>query len=515
MPAPVLGPFARGSGFYLSIWKIVACWLVFVGWVYTTDWVNQDLQNRRADYSRWNNITFFTFLAAFLLVWLIPGSWAFYFTFLLELIAWAAPLGVFIYLRNKEAEYSEKVLTKAHLRRWFAGKAVLLGMKVQAEAAGVDEQGPPLKFKAMGAKSEREDNINLLTVRQNPGYIPARQTIFDALEHGADSLLLDFGAASVAVRHQIDGVWHNQQPIDRVQLGDPILTVWKTLAALNAAERRAKQSGAFGVEVKKPKDVKETKYVCKITTQGTQGGERVALQLEGKKLNFKSLEEIGMREKMVQQVEETLNQKKGFILFSALPAGGLSTLFDVALNASDRFMRNFAAVEEAHGIEREILNVPITTYDAAAGETPASVLPKLIRTYPDVLVVRDLVELETVRILVDQVTNEDRMAISTTRAKEAVEALLRVLLLKIPPADFAAVVTAVINVRLVRKLCETCKEAYPPPAEVLKQMGLPPGRIEHFYRPPTKPIDPKHPEVVCSDCQGIGYRGAPEFSNCW
>jgi type II secretory ATPase GspE/PulE/Tfp pilus assembly ATPase PilB-like protein len=65
----------------------------------------------------------------------------------------------------------------------------------------------------------------------------------------------------------------------------------------------------------------------------------------------------------------------------------------------------------------------------------------------------------------------------------------------------------VVNVRLVRKLCETCKEAYPPPAEVLKQMGLPAGRIESFYRPPTKPIDPKHPEKVCEVCQGIGYRG--------
>ena len=64
-----------------------------------------------------------------------------------------------------------------------------------------------------------------------------------------------------------------------------------------------------------------------------------------------------------------------------------------------------------------------------------------------------------------------------------------------------------MNVRLVRKLCEKCKEAYPPPSEVLKQMGLPPGRIESFYRTPTKPIDPKHPDEVCDQCQGIGYLG--------
>jgi type II secretory ATPase GspE/PulE/Tfp pilus assembly ATPase PilB-like protein len=97
--------------------------------------------------------------------------------------------------------------------------------------------------------------------------------------------------------------------------------------------------------------------------------------------------------------------------------------------------------------------------------------------------------------------------VTSTRAKEAVEALLRIMMLKIPPADFAAVVTGVLNVRLVRKLCEKCKEGYPPPAEVLKQLGLPAGRIEALYRPPTQPIDPKHPEVVCDVCNGLGYYG--------
>jgi type II secretory ATPase GspE/PulE/Tfp pilus assembly ATPase PilB-like protein len=56
-------------------------------------------------------------------------------------------------------------------------------------------------------------------------------------------------------------------------------------------------------------------------------------------------------------------------------------------------------------------------------------------------------------------------------------------------------------------LCEKCKEAYPPPPEVLKQLGLPPGTIEALYRTPTVPIDPKHPDVVCDLCNGIGYYG--------
>jgi type II secretory ATPase GspE/PulE/Tfp pilus assembly ATPase PilB-like protein len=60
---------------------------------------------------------------------------------------------------------------------------------------------------------------------------------------------------------------------------------------------------------------------------------------------------------------------------------------------------------------------------------------------------------------------------------------------------------------LIRKLCENCKEAYAPPPEVLKQLGLPAGRIEALYRPPTQPIDPKNPEKVCETCMGVGYFG--------
>ena len=130
-------------------------------------------------------------------------------------------------------------------------------------------------------------------------------------------------------------------------------------------------------------------------------------------------------------------------------------------------------------------------------------LPKLIRTYPEVLVVRDMIDEQTVKMLCDQV-HEKRMVITTMRAKEGVEALLRVLLFKVPPAEFAAVVSGALNVRLVRKLCDTCKEGYKPPSDVLRQLGLSAGRIEAFYRPPTAPAEP---DKICKDCKGIGYRG--------
>jgi len=128
------------------------------------------------------------------------------------------------------------------------------------------------------------------------------------------------------------------------------------------------------------------------------------------------------------------------------------------------------------------------------------VLPKLIRNYPDAICIRELVNGDTIEFLCDQV-DLDRLVITSIRAKEASEALLRVLMLKVPPDKFAPRVIAVLNQRLLRKLCETCREAYAPTPQVLQQLRIPAGRVEAFYRPPQQR------EEVCPDCGGIGYRG--------
>ncbi len=140
-------------------------------------------------------------------------------------------------------------------------------------------------------------------------------------------------------------------------------------------------------------------------------------------------------------------------------------------------------------------------FDPAAGQTPASVLPKLAREHPDVYIVPDMVDAESATMFCDQVENENRMVVTSVRAKEASDSLLQVLRLKVPTAKFATSVTAAVNQRLIRKLCPKCKEGYAPTAQLLEQLGIPAGRVEALYR------TPQQPEEVCTECQGIGYLG--------
>ena len=83
-----------------------------------------------------------------------------------------------------------------------------------------------------------------------------------------------------------------------------------------------------------------------MASQGTKTGERVLIQFEIQAAHLKTLADLGMREKMQEQLTELLQRPKGFVLFSALPAGGLRTTIDVVLHGMDRFLREFVAVEE-------------------------------------------------------------------------------------------------------------------------------------------------------------------------
>jgi type II secretory ATPase GspE/PulE/Tfp pilus assembly ATPase PilB-like protein len=490
-------PFHRGPGGYLSLPKLLFCFLLFLLWVRTVDWVNQDVQRNRLSYALWNTTVFFSFVAAFVLMWLVPWFWLGAF---LMVVAYAGPLAGYVVMRNRAVSAENRVFTPEHLRYVLSQKAALLGMKISAEKQESRKLGPPVNFTPKGGKTDRDNAANLLLSRQSPGFPVARQLIADALDRRAEGILLDYTAQGVTARLQIDGVWHNHEPYERAE-ADPMLAVFKTISALNVNERRGKQEGSFAAEFDK------AKRNCKITSQGTQTGERVLLQLADGAVRKWTYEELGMRPKVEEQLRALLDQHKGFVLYSSPPGGGLSTTTDTAIRSLDRFLRDVVVVEDAARREHEIENAAVTAYNSAVGETPMTVLPKLARAYPNIYVLRELPDAETIGFLCEQ-TNEDRLVIGGIRAKECAEALLRVLVMKVPAATFAPAVTGVVNVRLVRKLCEKCKEAYAPTPELLKQLGLPAGRVTELFRPPTPPPpDEKKPPPPCDACQAVGYIG--------
>jgi type II secretory ATPase GspE/PulE/Tfp pilus assembly ATPase PilB-like protein len=475
--------------------KLLTIWLLFLIWVRSADWVNRDTQIFDLGYGKWNMIIFFPFALLLLLMFYVIGH--FWIAIAVLSVCYLATFVPYVVVRNKVVELHQKVFTPDWVRYEFAQLGKKVGLKIEAERKADYEKGAPVDLMAIGAKEERDNQANLITARQSPGYLLVKEMIADMADKRSDRAILDYGQQSVVARHHVDGVWHNSEARDR-ESGDVMLAVMKTLANLNATERRKKQEGKFGAKYK------DHSYICPIVSQGVPTGERVMVQLlGGVQHSFKRYDDLGMRSKLAEQWAAFMARDKGLLVIAAVPEGGMTTLTDVSLMETDRLLRDFVSIEEEHHREREIENLEVTTYDAAKGQTAASILPQLIRKYPNVYVIRDFSDTEAAKLLLNEVKDDDRLVITNVHAKDAPEALLRILQLKVPQREFAAVVTAVLCTRLIRKLCDACKVGYPPTPDLLKKLGIPQGKVELLYRVPK----PEEVDKPCRQCGGLGFIG--------
>jgi type II secretory ATPase GspE/PulE/Tfp pilus assembly ATPase PilB-like protein len=490
VPVPQITAERPARTFLVIATPFLAAAILF-SWIAFADWVNRDSQIFSLGYKKWNPVVFFPFAVIGLLALFIPmPNWAQLLVMGLTLAISSIP---YIVVHNKSVQPHQTVLTGPWWRHFFAVVMSKLGVKLRDERQADYEKGAAVDLIAMGAADVNADNANLLVARQSPGYLLLKDLVADMVKRRAERVHLEYGAQAVALRQEIDGVWHNGEARDR-ESGDVLLAVMKTLANLDVKDRRKKQTGQFAAKFE------DKKYLLPITTQGVPSGERVILTRLNEKAKPHTYEALGMREGIKQQWEEFMARDRGFVIFSTLPGGGLTTLTNASIEETDRLMRDFFAIEEVNHREREIQNVSVHTYDASKGETPATIIPNLVRLYPNAYIIRDLVDAESATMLMKEV-EDDKLIITSIQAREAAEALLRILQMKVPPKHLAATATAVLYERLIRKLCPDCKVGYTPPPDALKKLGIPPGKVQQLFRPPK----PEEREKPCQTCQGIGY----------
>lgn len=492
-PAAPSAP-AVSTGTYLTMLVGPALMaLMLLIWVPLGDWVNRDSQIFNIGFNRWNPVALFPFLIVGVALLFIPvPGWVRPLVMLVVLLASFMP---YVVVHNKSVQPHESVLTGPWWRHFFASLMSKIGIKMSDERQADYEKGAAVELFAMGAAGPNEDNANLLIARQSPGYLLLKDLTVEMFNRRSDRVMLEYGPQAVAVRYEIDGVWHNGEARDR-ESGDVMLAVMKTLANLDVKDRKRKQEGRFGAKYE------GKKHLLPITTQGVANGERVILTRVNEKAKPHTYESLGLRESLQEKWSEMMARDSGFVVFSSMPGGGLTTMTNASLEETDRLMRDFFSIEDVNNRELEIQNIAPHTYDSKKGETPATIIPTLVRLYPNVYICRNLVDAESGTLLMNEVT-DDRLVITCMPAREAAEALLRLLQMKLPQKQLATVATGVLYQRLVRKLCPDCKVGYTPPADVLKKLGIPPGKVQQLYRPPKA----EEIEKPCATCQGIGYVG--------
>jgi general secretion pathway protein E len=480
----------RGPGFYLNLFKFVPVLVVFLLWAWTTYWVDSDTRElNNLKFEAWNSAIFLSGLLGLALVWAIP---VYPIALVLLLTSYFVPLFVYIYSRNQTVPDESKVLTPYHLGEVMNGLLLKIGVRPLFNRGDtqVNPHGPPIEFigKTQGGKI---DESRVSQAEESRSFMSAKELVYDAVMRRATDIHLEPTQEQLSVRYRIDGILHAAEPFDR-PTGDAVINVFKVLAALDISERRKPQDGSFGAKL----EGRELEF--RVATSGSKSGEKLVMRILDNAAGVSRLDESGLRPKLASEIRNLVTQPHGMILCCGPTGSGKTTTLYACLREIDRFQKNIITVEDP--IEYHLDNITQMEINTKSGQTFAGSLRSILRQDPDVIMIGEIRDQETA-VIACQAATTGHMVFSTVHANDTVTALFRLLDLGVEPFMIASALTAVVGQRLVRVLCEACKEPYKPKPEFLKKANLPADKVDVFYRRPSEP------QQVCPVCGGTGYLG--------
>jgi type II secretory ATPase GspE/PulE/Tfp pilus assembly ATPase PilB-like protein len=480
----------RGPGMYFNLFKFVPVALLYLLWVWTTAWVDEDMKElNNVRFEMWNSIVFFSGILGFVLLWLIPF---FAIGLVLLLLADFVPLFTYIYIRNQTVPDERKVLTPYHLgevANAIMNKMGLRGFFNQSEG-GMDKSGPPIQFVGKG-QGGNLDPDRVARAEQSRSFMSAKELVYDAILRRSTDIHLEPTQEQLSVRYRIDGILHAAEPFDR-PTGDAVVNIFKVLCAMDISEKRKPQDGSFGAKL----EGREVDF--RVATSGSKAGEKLVMRILDNASSVAKVEEIGLRPKLCEEIRSLVTQPHGMFLCCGPTGAGKSTTLYACLREIDRFQKNIITLEDP--IEYHIDNITQMEINSKSGQTFAGSLRSVLRQDPDVIMIGEIRDSETANIAC-QAANTGHMVFSTVHANDSISALFRLLDLGVEPFMIATALSGILAQRLVRKLCENCKEPYKPKPEFLEKANLPAAKVDVFYRPPEAP------EEVCPVCGGTGYMG--------
>ncbi len=481
----------RGPGLYLNLLKFLPVLVIFIMWVWTTAWVDDDcreLNNTR--FELWNSVVFFSGVLGLVLLWAIP---IYPIGLVLLVLSYFVPLFTYIYVRNQTVPDDARVLTLYHLGEVMNGLMRKIGIKplFNRGDSGRDSAGPPITFIGKTSGANKSDPTRVTQAEESRSYMSAKELVYDAVLRRSTDIHLEPTSEQLSVRYRIDGILHAAEPFDR-PTGDAVINVFKVLSALDISEKRKPQDGSFGAKL----EGRELEF--RVATSGSKSGEKLVMRILDNATGVSKLEDSGLRPKLATEIRGLVTQPHGMFLCCGPTGSGKTTTLYAGLREIDRFQKNIITVEDP--IEYHLDNITQMEINTKGGQTFAGSLRSILRQDPDVIMIGEIRDQETAQIACQAATT-GHMVFSTVHSNDTVTALFRLLDLGVEPFLIASALTAVLGQRLVRVLCENCKEPYKPKPEFLKKANLPADKVEYFYRRPTEP------QQVCPQCGGTGYLG--------
>ncbi len=317
------------------------------------------------------------------------------------------------------------------------------------------------------------------------------QLLDDAILANATDIHIEPREDGISVRFRIDGILYPiTVPVGIEKYRRAIVSSIKVMAQLNIAERRLPQDGRF------TRVAGDNAYDIRVSVLPARHGETLSLRILNRRSTFLNLGELGLADQQHAELENLIDLTHGILLFTGPTGSGKTTSLYASLAKLNTEERKIVTLEDP--IEYDIAGITQLQVQTEIGFTFPSGLRSILRHDPDVILIGEIRDSETARIAVGS-SLTGHLVLSTLHTQNAASAIIRLTDMGVEPYLVAASVQGMVSQRLLRKICDTCREEYFESPNVEKEITrLFPERISPipFYRGPG-----------CPNCRYIGYSG--------
>ena len=309
-----------------------------------------------------------------------------------------------------------------------------------------------------------------------------------ALQERASDIHIEPATQGLRVRFRIDGMLREKVLLP-LEMQAAVLSRIKLLSALDIAEKRLPQDGRWRVQ-KENQDVD-----VRVSTLPVQGGEKAVLRILPFRGMRQNIETLGFSKDALQRYRLLYQKPQGIILICGPTGSGKTTTLYATLAELNRPESNLVSIEDP--VELQLAGMNQVQVNAKAGLTFATALRAILRQDPNIIMVGEIRDAETADAAV-RAAMTGHLVFSTLHTNDAAGAVARLLDLGVPPFLVAASLLGVVAQRLVRLVCQECRQSYQPAEHTAEEMLLkdvPEGK-RSFVK-----------GCGCAACGQTGYRG--------
>jgi len=467
-------------GGYVSIIKLIGYLIMFFAWLPLVGWVHYDSKTVETNDVFWTGIILGAGAAGAIIWLLVP---IFIVGMLFYLIAVGTLSLAYIKHRNARVLDFDKVLTVDHI------KSLLVSKEKKLEA---------LKSFTFVTSNKNEIPVPEPRTVDFFGYKIAYEILNDAMWRRASSIVFSPTAQDYHVAYNVDGTSLKQPSIARDQMRYFIRFV-KELAGLETKEKRKQQKGKFKIRRKKD-DIP-----WEVMTAGSTAGEQVRLKpitQEG----MARISEIGLMPEQEARLNQFREKKQGVFMISGPRKNGITTTLYALLRNHDAFINSINTLERQPSAQMPNITQNIFNLTDTGTTTFAKKLQNVVRMGPDIIGVSDCEDAETAQIAC-AAAKDGKLIYITIKADSVIQALGKWLKYVGNRTVIAESLLGISNQRLVRKLCDECKQAYAPDKELFKKFNITATKTKVLYRTGKVQYDKHGKPSTCEHCQGTGFYG--------